>query len=163
VRLAALIALAALAVVAASVGLALALGLGHGLRSWFGFGFRHPRDVGYFAGIALENARVACLPIAAALALPALGRARFACDVAIALVAALNCTLVGLALAAYGGRLAASLAAHGPLELGAMSLALAVYVRARTTCPRRPLGLLRSVAGCAVLILSAAALEVWVS
>jgi hypothetical protein len=162
-RLAGLVAAAAVAAVTLTAAIALALGLGAELRHSFGFEFRHPRDLHAFGAIALNNARVAVLPFAAALVLPYIGRWRSVLDALLALLALGNCVVIGLALGAYGGRLALNLAAHGPLELAGMSLALATYLHARTTCPRRPLGLPRSVAGCAVLILSAAALEVWVS
>ena len=123
----------------------------------------HFHELRWQSAIALNNARVALLPLAAALALPYIGRWCVLVDALLLLLALGNCILIGLALAAYGGRLALNLGAHGPLELAGMSLALATYLHARATCPRRPLGLPRSVAGCAVLILSAAALEVLVS
>jgi hypothetical protein len=162
-RCAALIAAGALALVDATAVGAAVFGFGPQLRAWLRFGFSHPRDLAEFAAIAAANARVAALPVLGALVVPLLGRARAALDLVVVLVAVGNCVLVGLALAAYGARLGLALAVHGPLELAGMSLALAVYLRARTAQPRRPLWLLRPVAGCAALILAAAAAEVWVS
>lgn len=163
VRVAPLVALAALAVIAAVAGCALTLGLAPELRESLRFRFAHPRDLHAFGAIALNNARVALVPFAAALAVPFVGRALLVLDVGLVVLALCNCALIGVALAAYGGRLALALAAHAPLELAAMSLALATYIRARTTCPRRPRGLPRLVAGCLVLIVAAAGAEVWIS
>lgn len=161
-RLTAAVAATALAMVAATAAGAAALGLVPALRMALGFGFQHPRDFDAFTAIALNNARVALVPFAAALAVPYVGRARFALDALLGLLMLCNCVLVGLALAAYGRRLALDLAAHGPLELAAMSVALGTYMRARTTRPSQPRALRRAVAVCAVLILWAAASEVWV-
>lgn len=161
-RLAAAVAAAALATVVAVAAAAAAFGLGPALQVALGFEFQHSRDFETFAAIALNNARVALVPFAAALAVPYVSRASVALDALLGLLVLGNCVLVGLALAAYGRRLAFDLAAHGPLELAAMSVALAAYLRARTTVPRGLGGLRGPGAICASLILSAAAAEVWV-
>src|SRR5207247_79341 len=118
----ALIAAAALALVASTAAIALALGLAPELRASLRFGFRHPRDLHAFGAIALNNARVALLPFAAALLLPYIGRWRVVVDALLLLLALANCVLIGLALAAYGRRLALNLVDHAPLELAGMSL-----------------------------------------
>ena len=52
-------------------------------------------------------------------------------DAVLALAVAANVALVGSALGAYGERMAVAMLPHGPLELAAYALALALYLRAR--------------------------------
>lgn len=52
-------------------------------------------------------------------------------DSVLALEVALNTIVVGAALGAYGTRMLAAVLPHGPIELAAFALALALYVRAR--------------------------------
>lgn len=159
-RLAAHLAACALVLVVLTAMIAAPLGLGPGLRSWFRFEFSHPRTLSEFAGIAVNNARVVSLPLISAALLPKIGRWRFALTVWMLLIAIGNLLLVGLALAAYGLRLAAELLAHAPLELGAMALASAAYLdtRARGMSYERLAVAAISSLG---LVIVAAAIEVW--
>ena len=54
-----------------------------------------------------------------------------AVDTLLALSVAVNVALVGSALGAYGNRMAVAMLPHGPIELAAYALALALYLRAR--------------------------------
>lgn len=54
-----------------------------------------------------------------------------AVDTVLAFAVAVNVALVGGALGAYGERMAVALLPHGPLELAAYTLALALYLQAR--------------------------------
>jgi hypothetical protein len=54
-----------------------------------------------------------------------------AVDAVLALAVAVNVALVGGALGAYGERMAVAMLPHGPLELAAYALALALYLRSR--------------------------------
>lgn len=81
-------------------------------------------------------------------------------DLAIGLIYLANVVLVGISLGAYGGRMVRALLPHGPVELSAFSLAVAVYLVAR----QRGIGLVPALrAGMAVvgLLVVAAALETW--
>jgi hypothetical protein len=75
---------------------------------------------------------------------------------------AANVLIVAAGLGAYGSRMARALLPHGPLELAAFALALALYLQGR----RRPLPsryLLTTGALSALLLAGAAALETFVS
>ncbi|MGH2944673.1 MAG: stage II sporulation protein M [Solirubrobacteraceae bacterium] len=113
--------------------------------------------------IALHNARLAAAALLCALVVPRLAqRARLLADVVLATVLAANASLVGLALGAYGGRVAAAIALHLPIEFAALSLAGGAYM----STSRRPLGLadLAIVAGlCALMLIIAATLETYVA
>jgi len=136
-----------------------ALGLGPELRAWFRFGFSHTRKLSEFATIAVNNARVVSLPLIVAAA-SRVGRWHFVFGVVILLVAIGNCMLVGLALAAYGSRLATELLAHAPLELGGMAVATATYLDARAR--RMSYARLGLASVCSLgLVIAAAAMEVW--
>jgi len=76
-----------------------------------------------------------------------------ALDTLLALQVAFNTALIGAALGAYGTRMVGAVLPHGPVELAAYSLALALYLRARRT----PVAL-RHVATTAVVCLGALAL-----
>lgn len=101
-------------------------------REWLGFEFPglEPR-VGEAAEIFVNNARllaavlVACLVVRSARPLVGL------CDVVLLVAAAFHVAFVGAALGAYGQRTLAAMLPHGPLELGAFALALALYLAAR--------------------------------
>ena len=54
-----------------------------------------------------------------------------AVDTVLTLAVAVNVALVGAALGAYGNRMAVAMLPHGPLELAAYALALALYLHAR--------------------------------
>ena len=75
---------------------------------------------------------------------------------------AANVLIVAAGLGAYGPRMARALLPHGPLELAAFALALAVYLQGRRRAlPSRYL--LTTGAVCALLLVGAAALETFVS
>jgi putative Mn2+ efflux pump MntP len=82
-------------------------------------------------------------------------RLRRPLDVTLALVLLLNTTAVGIALGAYGSRLLASVALHGPLELAAFSLAGGAYLAARAG--ELGAGRLAIAAGLAVVLVAAGA------
>ena len=62
---------------------------------------------------------------------PAMSALTAGVDTVLALAVAVNVALVGGALGAYGQRMAVAMLPHGPLELAAYALALAVYLQAR--------------------------------
>jgi hypothetical protein len=131
-RRAARVALAALALAAATALLAGVLGERAAARGLLGLRFDEPvREPGAALEVAATNLRLlaACLIAAAAVRLrsqllPLL-------DGILAGLLALNAITIGLAAAGYGGRLLASLAAHGPPELAAFALAGGAYLTAR--------------------------------
>jgi hypothetical protein len=106
-----------------------------------------PNRLGEAAGIFLNNARVLLAVLAACLLrrtasglAGAAGRAVAAiCDLALLVGCGFQVLVLGAAVGAYGGRTLGSIAAHGPFELAAFSLALALYLEARRTAlaPRR--------------------------
>ena len=53
------------------------------------------------------------------------------CDAVVVTAAAVHALLVGAGVGAYGGRMIDALLPHGPVELAAYSLALALYGAAR--------------------------------
>ena len=84
-----------------------------------------------------------------------------ALDALVALQSAFNVCVVGAALGAYGTRMAAAMLPHGPLELAAFALALALYLRARQG-PLAPRRLAAVAPACIALLVVAAALETYV-
>ena len=62
---------------------------------------------------------------------PVMSALTAALDVVLGLAVAVNVALVGVALGAYGDRMAIAMLPHGPLELAAFTLALALYLQAR--------------------------------
>jgi hypothetical protein len=76
-----------------------------------------------------------------------------AVDTLLLLEVAFNTALVGAALGAYGDRMAAAVLPHGPIEVAAYALALALYLRARRT----PVAL-RHLAAVAAICIAALAL-----
>jgi hypothetical protein len=77
------------------------------------------------------------------------------CDLAVAGSALGHALLIGAAAGAYGDRLLAFLLPHGPFELAAYSVALALYVDARrTTVPARR-WIACAAFACAALVLGA--------
>jgi hypothetical protein len=81
-----------------------------------------------------------------------------AVDTVLVLWVAVNSILVGAAVGAYGSRMIAAVLPHGPLELIAFALALALHLRAR----RGPLGarhILTTAAACLAVLALAAVLE----
>jgi uncharacterized membrane protein SpoIIM required for sporulation len=74
-------------------------------------------------------------------------------DALLGLLVAFNAIVVGAALGAHGTRMLTAILPHGPVELAAFTLALALYVRARES--RIPA---RRVAAIAVACVSGLAL-----
>jgi hypothetical protein len=113
--------------------------------------------------IALQNGRIAAATLLCAVTVPRLlRRARVVIDCMLAAVLAVNALIVGLALGAYGERLALSTAAHLPTEFAALSVAGGAYLSGR----RRPLGphSLAYAGGLSgVLLVAAAVAETYVS
>ena len=109
--------------------------------------------------IASQNARLVAAALVCAAIVPRLPRpARLVADVVLAVVLVANASLVGVALGAYGARLAAP---HLPVELAALSLAGAAYMHAS----RHSVGMVALAlvaATCALLLVIAAALESYV-
>lgn len=146
------------------------LGRAGALREQFGFRFPSAAaSLSEVASIWMQNAQLAALVLLAAVALLALRGhphaawlARFCCDAVLALLLALNLLLIGLALGAYGTRLAAQLALHGPVELAGFAIAGAGYLAARVGALGY-LGLLRLAALCAAVLALAALLESYVA
>ena len=113
--------------------------------------------------IAAQNARLAAAALLCAAVVPRLPRpARFVADAALSVLLAVNAGLVGLALGAYGARLAVAATPHMPVEFAALSLAGGAYMRAR----RHPVSTAAfAIVGttCALLIVIAATLETYVA
>jgi hypothetical protein len=131
-RQAAQVAVATLALAAATVLLARALGAAAAARGLLGLRFDEPvREPGAALEVAATNLRLlaACLIAAAAVRLRS--QLRPLLDGILGGLLALNAIIIGLAAAGYGGRLLASLAAHGPPELAAFALAGGGYLTAR--------------------------------
>jgi hypothetical protein len=146
-----------------------------GARNWLRFSFSGlPERPSEAASVFINNVRLLSAALlgsliaaaarrstarASGLAMQAIVRC---CDVVIALACAANVVFVGLALGAYGRRALAATVPHGPLELLAFTLALAVYIAAH----REPVGYRRlvvtAVAGVAALAV-AAVLEVFLN
>ena len=87
---------------------------------------------------------------------------RSAGEVVIAGAIAANVLVIGAAIGGYGTRMLVAMLPHGPVELAAYSLALALYLTGR----RRALPAARmAMVACAsvALLALAAALETWVS
>lgn len=151
--------LAAIAAVAMALRLAGAAGAA---RDWLAFGFaRPPATLGEAVRIAEGNLRLAAAVLFAAFLTGPRPAIRLVLDLVVGSLAALNTTAAGIALAAYGTRLLAAVAAHAPLELAGYAVALGAYLRARR-------GLLdgqqwaAAAAACAVLLAGAALLETYV-
>ena len=150
--------LAAIAAVAVTVRLA---GASSVARGWLAFEFSRPPATPTVAlAVAAGNLRLAVAVLLAALLVGLRPAIRPALDVVIGALAALNATVVGVALAAYGARLL-GVAAHAPLELAAFAVAGGAYLSAR----RRPLDgrqLMAAAAASSLLLAAAAVLETYV-
>lgn len=140
---------AALLGIAALTAAAVALLAAAPVREFLGFGFGgiDPR-LSEVVSILANNLRILlALLIACGLAQLALRAAPSItmrtlvvfCDVVVAGLAVAHALLVGAGVGAYGGRMVVALLPHGPLELAAYSLALALYLAARRErlAPRR--------------------------
>jgi hypothetical protein len=160
--------LAAWAVVAVVVGLACP----GAARGWLAFPFTGvPNQPGQAWSILLANLRLAAgVGVAAAVAqLRLLGRPRRAvtaaarlCDAGVALALLANLAIVGAATGAYGLRMVHAMLPHGPLELAAFSLVLALHLRARRT-RLAPRTWISTAAITLILLAIAAVLETYVA
>lgn len=162
------LALAAIAAVAAAVTVLAA----PAARAWLDYRFTGlPANVGEVLSILAHNARLLGAPIGLLLIAQATlhsGRqARFLCalrtagESLLAGAIAANVLVLGAALGAYGPRMARALLPHGPVELAAFALALALYTTGRHA--RLTLRDAGAVAAVSVGLLAvAAALEVFV-
>jgi hypothetical protein len=131
--------------VASLVGLTVGLVAAEAFRTWLGFTFpRADTAAGEVLAILADNLRllaailVACVVAQLAREVSPGTRAERAtravvalCDAALIAVAAVHVFLVGAGVGAYGGRMIVALLPHGPVELAAYSLALALYVGSR--------------------------------
>ena len=152
----------AAAVAAAAAMAVAAAGLADDARAQLRFDFtgiqRTPAAV---VDIALHNLRLAAGVLLCAALVPSLGRhARHAVSALLATVLVLNAAAVGVAIAAYGGRLLAATRVHLPLELAGLALAGGAYLQALRQ-PLRPLALALVGASCLALLLAAAAVETY--
>jgi hypothetical protein len=154
---------AAAALVAALSATVIAVsGLADDVRRTLRFGFggldRTPAEV---LGIAAHNARFAAGPLLCAMIAPRLPRcARAIVGLMLGSVLALNAVAVGVALGAYGPRVAAAIALHLPVEFAALAVAGGAYL----STSRRPLGpveLVYVAVLCVLLLVVAAALETY--
>ena len=156
--------MAAAAVTAAAAMAVAAAGLADNARAQLQFDFagmqRTPAAV---VEIALHNLRLAAGVLLCAALVPSLGRcARHAVSALLATVLVLNAAAVGIAIAAYGGRLLAATRVHLPLELAALALTGGAYLQAlRQPLPPRALTLVGT--SCLLLLIGAAAVETYLS
>jgi hypothetical protein len=159
---AAVCATAAVLLIAAAAAVVALTGLGDDARRAlrFGFGGVQPTP-GEALRLAIHNAKFAAGTLLCAIGAPRLPtRGRLTVDFILTFVLAINAGLVGVALGAYGQRLAAAIALHLPLELAALSLAGGAYM----STSKQPLGAraLACVAAlCALLLGCAATLETY--
>jgi hypothetical protein len=149
------------------------LGLAAQARRWLGYRFPGvPAHLSTALWILAHNARclagVLGLLTVAQLAARSPGPARAqlllrsAGEVVLAGAIAANVLVIGAAIGGYGTRMLVAMLPHGPVELAAYSLALALYLTGR----RRALPATRmAVVACAsvALLALAAGLETWVS
>ena len=150
------VALATLALASATAFVVWVVGNGDELREQLGFRFDGPtRQTRDALESAASNGRLAAAQLLAAWVVASHRRLRRPLDVTLALVLLLNTTAVGIALGAYGSRLLASVALHGPLELAAFSLAGGAYLAARVG--ELGAGRLAIAAGVAVVLVAAGA------
>ncbi|HTX09791.1 MAG TPA: hypothetical protein VMA77_17940 [Solirubrobacteraceae bacterium] len=172
IRLAAIVA-AALTAAALLIAVVVRVALAGSARRWLGYRFPGvPADLSTAAWILAHNASalsgVLGLLMIAQLAArsPEPARAQrmlqSAGELALAGTIAANLLVIGAAIGGYGTRMLVAILPHGPVELAAYSLAIALYVTGR----RRPLPALQmaGVACASVALLAlAAALETWAS
>jgi len=128
-------------------------GLAHDVRDALAFEFLPwEPSVARAVGIAAHNFRLALAVFLVALGVSRVHpRLRTFIDVLLSAAWLHNAALVGAAWGAYGGRIAAAIAPHLPVELAAMSLAAGVYVSGRRA-PIMPCALLAPTVACAVLL-----------
>jgi hypothetical protein len=110
------------------------------VREALGFGFAGvPRRLGEALAILAVNVRWLG---AVAAPIVIVQSARFAgsdhrvlrpiADAMLAVAVLVNAAVVGAAVGAYGGRMIVAMLPHGPIELAAYALAIALYLRARS-------------------------------
>src|SRR4051794_35344336 len=154
---AAVICAAAAALVVAAAALAVAAtGLADDARRLLRFGFSGvEQSSAEAARIALHNARLAAGTFVGAAARPRIpSPLRPALDALLAALLAFNAGAVGVALGAYGSRVAGAIALHVPLELTAFSLAGGAYMQSRNQPPS--LRVLSALAALCALLLAGA-------
>jgi hypothetical protein len=154
-------AIAVLVIAAAAVVVTLT-GLGGDARRALRFGFGGVEHTpGEALRLAIHNARFAAGTLLCAITVPRLpSRGRVCVDLMLTSLLAVNAGLVGVALGAYGHRLAVAIALHLPLEFAAFSLAGGAY----KSTSKQPLGIrtLACVAAlCTLLLACAATLETY--
>jgi hypothetical protein len=160
---AAVCAAAAVLVIAVAAGAVALSGQGDDARRALRLGFGGvERTPGEALRLAIHNARFAAGTLLCAIAAPRLPtRTRQCVDLMLMSLLAVNAGIVGVALGAYGQRVAAAIALHLPLEFAALSLAGGAYMQAS----QQPLGaraLACIAALCALLLSAAATLETYV-
>ena len=141
-------------------------------RGWLGFTFpglaaRPAVAVGILAHNVRSLSGVFVLLIFARLAsrAPDKRTARLAVrlgELVLAGAIAANVVVVGAALGAYRERMVMALMPHGPVELAAYSLAIALYLQDRR-CNLPDVYVAKAGAACVALLAIAAVLETWVS
>jgi hypothetical protein len=156
-------AVAALVVAATTLAIALT-GVADDTRRLLDFGFAGvERTPAQAANIALHNARFVVVTLVFAILRPDLPRAvRTIVDALLVAVLTLNAGELGVALGAYGERVAAATALHAPLEFAALALAGGAYM----STSKQPLSLptlARIAVLCALLLAAAATLETYTS
>lgn len=156
-RRAAVLGLAAVAVVGVGGLLVHALGGSRSARAYLGFRFDPPpRTQRAVLEVATANLRLVAAALVAALAARAAPRLRWLLDLALVCPSALNVAALAAALGAYGHRLLAAVALHGPFELAAFALVGGTYLSARAG--ELPTLLLLRVTGAAVALVASGAL-----
>jgi hypothetical protein len=159
---AAVCAAAAVLVIAVAAGAVALSGQGDDARRALRFGFGGvERTPGEALRLAIHNARFAAGTLLCAIAAPRLARpARLLVDLTLTSLLTINAGLVGVALGAYGQRLAAAIVLHLPLEFAALSLAGGAYMQAsKQPLETRTLALVAAL--CALLLSAAATLETY--
>ena len=159
---AAVCAAATVVVIAAATAVVALSGLGDDARRALRFGFGGVESTPCEAlRLVIHNARFAAGTLLCAIAAPRLpARTRVCVDLMLTSLLAINAGLVGVALGAYGERVAAAIALHLPLEFAALSLAGGAYM-STSKQPLAPRALARIAALCALLLACAATLETY--
>lgn len=166
---------AALAIAACVIALVVRVALASAARRWLAYPFDGiPARPGEAAAIFLHNFQ-ALLAVGGLLLVaqsrqwpgksaggPLHGAIRRAGEVLLASAVAANVIVVGASLGAYGERMISAALPHGPVELAAYSLALALYLEGRAA--RLPARHALAIAALSISMLAlAAALETFVN
>jgi hypothetical protein len=150
-------------VFAASAGIIVLTGLGDDLRDVLRFTFDGvERTPGEVLRLAVHNGRLVAGVLVLAIVAPRLpARARSLLDGLLAALLTFNAAVIGVALGAYGWRLATATAPHLPFELAALCLAGGAYMSSSVqTLDARALTGIAVL--CALLLACAATLETYV-